>query len=82
VDSILAAPGMNHNYLIDETAVRIFGGRNMTCAKIGADGVWIDSSGEPQGLLHNAGRLVVRWIAPPALFCREGQDDPMPPWFR
>jgi hypothetical protein len=41
---------VNHGNLInlDGTAVRIFGGRNVTWAKIGADGVWIDSAGSPK----------------------------------
>jgi hypothetical protein len=50
VDSILASPGMNHSHLkdLDWTAVRLYGGRNMTWAKIGADGVWLDSAGSPK----------------------------------
>jgi hypothetical protein len=47
VDGILGVSGMNYSNLInlDETAVRIFGGRNMTLDRTGADGVWIDGDG-------------------------------------
>jgi hypothetical protein len=37
---------------LDETAVRIHGGRNMTWAKRGADGVLIDSAGSPKDWLR------------------------------
>jgi hypothetical protein len=50
VSSILADPSFNPGSLIslDETAVRVVVGRNMTWAKMGADGVWIDSVGAPR----------------------------------
>jgi hypothetical protein len=50
VDDILAAPSFNPSNLsnLEETAVRIFGGRNMTWAERGADGVLIDSAGSPK----------------------------------
>jgi hypothetical protein len=50
VDGILAFPGMKHSHLVnlDETAVRIYGGRNRTWVKIGADGVRIDSAQSPK----------------------------------
>jgi hypothetical protein len=50
VDGILAGPSFNPSNLInpDETAVRIFGGRNMTWGKIGAGSVWIDTAGSPK----------------------------------
>jgi hypothetical protein len=45
-----AGPRFNPGILInlDETAIRIHGGRNMTSAKTGADGVLIDSAGSPR----------------------------------
>jgi hypothetical protein len=69
-------PTLNHRHLIDlnEIAVRIDGGRNMTWAKRSAVRMWIDGAGSPKGPPRSAGRIRVRCIAPPALFCRDGQD--------
>jgi hypothetical protein len=50
VAQILCDPGFDRSSVInmDETAIRLHGGRNVTWAKVGADGVWIGSPSNPK----------------------------------
>jgi hypothetical protein len=90
VDDILADPMFNPSNLINlnETAVRIHGGRNMTWAKRNADGVLIDSAGSPKdcfrvlaGCSFDGSLLPLCFVAKGRTArCRERFGDISPHW--
>jgi hypothetical protein len=81
---------MKHSHLINlnETAVRIHGGRNMTWGKADADGVWIDSAGGPKdcftvldGCSFDGSLLLLGFVAKrKTARCHHGFGDLGPHW--